>query len=479
MTRRIRKKAQLTSIAEPQMVTLTKKPANRSGFKVMRSADGGLEQEVQRADDYLISIELPEGASEEQAHSILSDYGLADEYKVVQTDERYSLVRNDLEGDEKYVPVPLHQGQVAHIAPAAFQRSEDLEIKVSEHKWPDGDAKASIRLTSIRFDVDKFDTAAAVDEWLDSNAIDYPVNGVEQSENAFVVTRSEADDDTREVTLSDGVTGTICRSDTLDFPYALYGRTAEQAYGQWGWGQLDFNAMMADIVFTDKSNDAIWYLQRVLDNVVINSELPLDTRKQLIVNAVSSYAAYQIGLIDALPRAVIEQTRSDEQTTGQENEMSKETETAAKSESVDTKVERSEQEAVTKETTTEEQPKAESEFVTRSELAEVVTAAVAAAMAPAKEETVERSEETPTEEATEESKLDRILGAVGKLAGVVEDQGKTITNLRSEFDEAEGTTTVTRSTDESEGVEDLTEQKTLTRADAGFWAGSFIESAAK
>lgn len=453
--KRVRKKASLASVIEPQLVTLTKSPANRIGFKVIRSAG----EQVQR-DSHLLCVELPEGVTEDVARQAAEEYGLAEQYDLLERDGRYYLCRSDADvdiPDNEYVKVSLNGGAVARVSNEAFQRSEEF-LEQNAEAEPKG---KSIRLTALRFDRTIFDTPVKVDQWLKENDIDYPVNGVEQLEDAFAVNRADAEGDTREVKFADGVTGTICRAEELDYPYALYGLTVEEAYGDWGWGQLDFNAMQADREYSDSAMEAIHVLSRVLENVALYSELPLDERKQLIANAVAGYAAYTIGLIDALPRSVIEQTRSDEQPNDQETVMSEQASTA-EGQSVDTTVERNETEAATNETTettTEETP----QYVTRSELTDAVTAAVTAAMEAqsagqaateesATEEEAQRSDESEESEATGiDAKLDKIVEAMGTMGKAIETIQGEQKSLRNDFDEAEAGTVVSRST-EPEGT---------------------------
>lgn len=486
-TKRVRQKIGLARIGEPDNVTLTEKPANRSGFKIMRSV--GEEQEAgaptERSDKYLIRIELPEGISEEDAISISDSYGLDEGYSLTSKDGRYTLVRSERSGN-KGVSVAMNDGSVAYVDTKAFQRSEDILQSTANTEEEETPPRKSVRLVSLRFDAETFATPAAVDDWLTQRSIPYPANGVEQQDDGFIVTTSEADDETKDIAYGTGVTGVICRADEEGLPGALYAQTIEQAYGSWGWDQLNFAAAMADVVFTDSSYQYLDTLNEVLRNIIFYSSEDLDTRKKLIVNALSEYASFMVGLIDALPQSVIEQTRSDTQPSEQESEMG----TKATTASTEAATARTEQDATTEAPATEA-PATEqntSEFITRADMESAVTAAVTAAFAaaaPVAKETEAASTEAAaapvtTERAEEpaagsmaslEKAMESMVGIMGSMAESVKaipTLTQRVDALRSELDEELGTTTVTRSTEETQPVSKKTERSEDDNPDAVF-----------
>lgn len=97
----------------------------------------------------------------------------------------------------------------------------------------------------------------------------------------------------------------VIRCDTCDIPDGFIAVVNETAYGNWGWGQLDFAAAMADEEFCEAIDDANYRLRDVLRNILLHSALPLAERKTLMVHAVDQYKAYMIGILDSLPRQVL------------------------------------------------------------------------------------------------------------------------------------------------------------------------------
>lgn len=459
--RRKRRRAQLSSINEPGFLTLTKSPANRSPFKVIRSADGDEGKVVERSDSDLLSIDLPTGISRNDAEGIMRTFGLEDDYEIVESDGLFRLHRRGSDADAKTVKLEMGEGIVANVAVSAFQRSDE---EFADACKPEGDQKKYVALVNVRFDNGHFKSVKQVSDWLDGHEVTYPEGAVKIEKDGFTVTRGDAEGETREVDLGDGVLGTICRAEAQDVPMRVYRNVLEQAYGSWGWGHIDFAAALADPIFTDKSWDALWALRDVLENIVIYSGLPLDDRKALIRNACNSYADYMSALLDALPRGVIEQARSDKLVPGQEGVMPKQkTETKGQKsvEADTTQVERND-------TTTDDKTKTEEQFVTRAELEDVVGSAVTTALRAAgigggaeggdgkegaegegKATTAKRSEEQEGEQAEEgyaklATALDVFATKMGEMVTGVQTEIKT---LRSDMDEYKESVTVTRSTD--------------------------------
>ena len=467
--KRTRKKANLASIGTPQLVTLTKSPANQTGFKVMRSEEAGVvEEKVIRGEQNLISITLPAGITSDDADTVLTNFGLTEDYTVTETDGSFSLVRNASTGEEETLAIPMNgDGLIAHISTDAFLRSDTTEVE--------GETIDSVSLSTIRFDKTDYDSGTQVSAWLTEKGIECPQGGLVEEDDFFLVTRTELGTETKEITLATGITGTIQRADALDIPVALYGMTVEQAYGSWGWNQINFSAAIADENFTNKSWDAIYALRDVLENIVFYSDFDLETRKILIRNATSGYADYMVSLIDVLPTGVIEQARSDNNPDAKEAIMPKTKEdTVATTEPVTRTEEKLVEGAVVapeaKDTiVTDDAP------ITRSELTGLIATAVAAAMTPAP--AAEAAPAAVVAEVTRtDATVDPMVAMAAAMTALTESVGTIageVKTIRSDITEAEEGTTVARSDDtEGEGVE---EDEPTQRSDV--FSGMFRKTA--
>lgn len=439
----------LLKLIEPTFLSLVDSPANRTGFKIVRSAqptegnmahtDRNIRQRVtKRTDSGLLSIQFPAGVGEAEAHELMSAMALGDDYELVANDDgSYVARRKELEesGMDDSVPVELGGGYVAVLRNSSVCRS-DANV-------------AGVTLTGLEFD-ETFDSADAVKSWLTEREVNFKPGGVEELAGGYLVTRHDTPEgtDVRKVKLGDGVTGLVAKTKDTDVPTRVYRSVVEQAYGNWGWGHLNFAAALVDPEFTDRSWDAIYVLKDVLENIVLYSGLQLEERKALVKGALDQFYQYITALIDSLPRQVLEQaasaSRSDNSnletdpmsTQNQQPAASAPAAAPAAAHATGDPAASSppvvgEQAPVTatESVATETTPDAP-EFVTRAEMETAITTAVAAALAAA----------TPVQRSDDKAVLDA-LGKITEGMGVIT---RSVGSLKDEMDELAGKT-VTRS----------------------------------
>lgn len=265
----MKKQVNLTKIESPKFVSLVKYPANRTGFKIVR----------RRAESSLLSITLPEGATEEDAQNVMKDFSLSADYEITTQDNRVVLKRR------------------GELADGVTVRAADGSILTVEKPEVTGELPY-IALTAIRFSIDAFPDQQDVKDWLSKNGIE---GEIVSKDDAFIVTRAETENDTREIELETGVVLTITRSMHEDMP--MMPNITETAYGNWGWGQIDFFAAVADRDYSEMAGMALGKLNNVLENITFG-DLPIDTRKELILNAVSQFGLFMATLLDMLPRTI-------------------------------------------------------------------------------------------------------------------------------------------------------------------------------
>lgn len=443
---RTRKKTvALTELQEPNYLSLVGLPANRAGFKVVRedgsvarvtsegsetsdvsstdmpSKEGSRKRKKKCSDPALLSIQLPPGATADDAASILVKFDLEEDYEVAHDDSgNVYLRRKDcLEVDPTtYVEVPLSGGMVANISQAVFHR---YDIK----------GVTGVSLARIDFD-STFGKIEEVKAWLEKNEI--VCNNLEEVEGGFIANRVDTKAILKPVSIEEGIRGYVMRSENTDIPVKVYRSVIEQSYGNYGWGHVDFASALADPEYTEDCYDAIYILRDVLENILLYSALPLEERKVLVQNACSNFASYISAMMDALPRAAmppVSQQTSDKAKS--EKDMPNSNEAKA--------------------------PEAQ-QYVTRSELESIVESAVSKALASStaetkKEETATRSDETTQEPASAAASVDTtVIEAVKAIADTQKAMLEAITGIRSDVAEnkkeieALGSSTTTRRSDE-------------------------------
>lgn len=302
------KKVNLTRATKPKFLTLTGRPANQVAFKILRNDNGEevmtphiqRQRRTRRSDSPVLRIAFPEGVTADEARSTLDGYGLSG-YEVSETDEGVVAVRSDAPEATDTLQVVMAGGEVATILKPVAQRADE--------------GPAAIAVVSMEFAADYFETSGEVTDWLKRNDVDFQSDALENGDQGTVVRRTETQpDDVRRVEVDPGVVFVIARADEESIPVGYEAVITDTAYGNWGWGHLDFAAAMADKEFCRLAEESTYVLRNVCDRILFYSELPLAQRKVLIAEAAGQYASFVGSLMDALPtRAVKAVHRTDSQ----------------------------------------------------------------------------------------------------------------------------------------------------------------------
>lgn len=384
--KKVAKKVNLVKIVEPKFLTMTKLPANQVAFRIVREDKETLTMTTEtqtagkrrvralRADSPLLALAFADGTTQEEATEIMAEYGLVD-FSITELDGKVVALRSDAKSlPEGAITVTLQEGTRAYI----LKRDD-----ASPSELP------NIAITALRFSHEAFPDEMDVTAWLNKHDVDFLENGTQNLGTETVVARSELQEgsDTRTLELETGVIAVVARAEALDVPESMVAVVSEAAYGNWGWGQLDFLAALADVQFSEASREALYKLDDVLRNIMFYSPLPVSVKKDLVNRAAGQFAGYIGALMDALPAQVVIATRSAIQP--KEKDMAKEdaapttnTEEAA----------RSDANAVAEASATDAQgtpakKTTAGEAVTRSEVATMIEAAVTAAITAVRAET--------------------------------------------------------------------------------------------
>jgi hypothetical protein len=463
MTKRVKrddvvtKEVEVSTMHEPKFLTLTKKPANEIGFKIVRSDNNGEENEMADAKtafanrkrrvrnaerSSLLYLEYPKDSTEEDVKRSVEEMGLEGYEIVKDEDGSIGVLRSDLtQIPEDVITVKLSGGIIAGVS-----RKDIPAPSVS-------DPTPHVAVVSLRFDPEQFPSEESISDYLQRNDIDIPETGLDNTDNVISVVLKRADEnaEVREVEVDEGVIASVVRSEVWYVPAPYVEVVSETSYGQWGWGQYDFGAILADKEFSEAADRANYVLKSLLDRILFYSSLTIAARKDLVSRATEQYAAYINSLLDALPTKVIIANRSDKDT--KESDMSKKekTETGAENKTVD----RSDEEK--KNETSNEAP------ITRSEVATMIVEGVKAGIAEAVKEgsLIARSDESSEGndaggeadgEGKEEVTLKEVLRSVGELANSM----KTLTEKVSEI---EGGTIVRSDEGDGESEKKETQRK--------------------
>lgn len=367
----------LTRISVPKAISLVGRPANKVAWRVVRSADATTKGEnemkppiVRRArrsePSPILRMSFPLEYTDEQVTAKMGEFGLTG-YDVLRNDTAVLATRGDL----KSISAPLQTTAIRLTA-------DGIVAEVARGEPAPTNPKSQISIASLTFRSDKF-TPEKVGSWLADNKIETAAPVAAEGEGDFIVTRHEVPEgeETRVVELEEGVTATVMRSDCCDIPEGFIAVVNETCYGNWGWGQLDFNASMADKQFSDLMEDAIWRLRDVLKHILLYSSLPLDERKTLAARALEQFGTFTASILDSLPRTVLVAVVRSASPTKEKLEMTTKTASGANPNTADTD---------------------DNKPVTRSELKALIAEAMAA--------NAQRSEPAPTPAAptTEASK---------------------------------------------------------------------------
>lgn len=478
----------IMQLVEPEFLSLVKTPANQTGFKIIRSTQDNTKmahtdrnlrvRNKQKRADGLLSVDFPEGLTEEEAREMMDAFALGDDYELSTTDvgTYYAKRTGDSTGVSNGVRIDLGNGYSATIDKSiAATRSDNAIVGVT--------------LVGFEFD-ETFESVDSIKEWLGDREINFTEESIESLEGGTIVTRhvTPAGEVPRKVKLADGVVGIVSKTADTDVPDMVYRTVIEQSYGNWGWGHLNFATALADPAFTDQSWDAIYVLRDVLENVVIYSGLPLDDRKVLIQNVCEQFTQYMTSLIDSLPREVIEQARKDRKQTKRHDDMAM-NKKDTKKKKVETTDDKTVEDTTTTDTAGKDVTRSDSddsadgtdgtdddtnagtedtaEFVTRSELKSLVTEAMQEALAPEKEKTKRSDEEETESDMSIMAKAMTTMGdAMAKITRSVED-------VKGDIDVLNGATTTRSDGDDAAAEEEGDAAEKAKRADASPFDGMF------
>jgi hypothetical protein len=293
----------LVKVDTPEFLSLVGKPANQRPFQIIRSARPA---KAKRGEDAVLMITFPDDYTEEDAAAALESFGMEGYTLVVEETLCYAY-RSDLQSVAKVQELKpttvrlTSDGVTAHIDPAQYQPksgSEGTGIGVCRYEF-----------TKTTFDNDK------IIAWGNQNGVDISVDAIENSSSDVIsVSRAQLTEGTevRRMELEAGVTAVIVRTDgmqiidgAIKIPDGFVAVVNEAAYGNWGWGQMDFYAASADRAFCEEMEDAAWRLRDVMSNIMFYNQLPLDTRKQLVTRCLQQYGQFISDAMDALPRQVL------------------------------------------------------------------------------------------------------------------------------------------------------------------------------
>lgn len=341
-----RRRVNLARLAEPHNLTLTKKPANRSGFKVVRSDEteetdmldldkmptrkrrrAGVVSSprtatiksprtvalgshdlarTKRKDAGLLNLILPSGATKDDAMDVIESFGLSDDYEIVQSEDGRIILHRREAGDvEETIPIQLNNGIIAEVDAALLDPM--MNRKRGDTDMGDGCALARIDFDSRAFNTEK------VNKWLNHYSVDYLENGVEAVDGGVIVMRNDEipEKDCHKIRLAEGVVGYIARADANDIPVKISRAIVNEAFGNFGFGHLDFASALADPEFSNRSESAIFQLSDVLHNIVFRSGLPIGERKELIGRATGQFSTFMGNLMDNLPAVVLDNMKAE------------------------------------------------------------------------------------------------------------------------------------------------------------------------
>lgn len=294
------KKVNLTKLVDPKFLTLTGSPANQTAFKLIRKDGENMNlQHVQRKrirrSDSLVSITFEEGLDEAGVKVVLAEWGI-EEFTIETSGDRLKAVlRSDTEDATMNVQTP--DGRTLTVLKPISNAASD--------------EKKNIAVARMDFAKDAFPELSDVTEWLKRNDIDETTVKIIPGDVVTSVQRLDStDEDTRALTVEQGVTFNIVRAEDADIPATFVTVVSDTAFGSWGWGQLDFSAVMADKEFSKAADDAIYALRNVLDRIMFYSDVPIAIRKDLVRSALTQFGDHAISLMDALPSKVVVAIRS-------------------------------------------------------------------------------------------------------------------------------------------------------------------------
>lgn len=390
----VKKTVNIAALSYPRFLTLVKHPGGQVAFKVVRK-DGNsapaepVTEEVEAVQPQrirrvrsvvrssLLSIVYPATVTDEDVEEDMASMGLTGYTLSRQPDGSLLLLRSDL----TTLPENTFRVDLGGSRFATILRSESAPAQ-KDH------GPAGLTLVALDFKTEAFADEDAVLAFLSKNAVTYLEGGITRDDGIIRVSCSNVPADTEVRTIEiDGVTASVARSEigTLSGEPGFTSVINDAAFGCWGWGQLDFSARLADVKFSEAGREATALLYDTLQDVLFYNSLPVTVRKELVVRAVNQFSLYMVSLLEALPEKLVVINRSSVQ---EKEDMSKESTavTAAGPGAV----------------TPSEAPVVDTP-ITRTEIKEIVDAALAAFVAAQKTEAeVQRTDEpaAPAAEVT-------------------------------------------------------------------------------
>lgn len=295
----------LVKIAKPEFLSLVGKPANQRPFPVIRSADAGKRvTRTKRGDNAVLMLTFPPGYDEVQVATMVSEFGMVG-YEISTDGDRYYARRSDLQSIAK----------VEEMKPQAIRITSDgvmAAVDPNQYAPRTAESVAKIGLAAFEFDAKTFDQEKII-SWGKQNSVDIQNDAIENSScDVISVSRGEVSEETevKRIQIEEGVVAVVYRCcDEMavanPIPDGYVAAIVETAYGHWGWGQLDFDASMADRAFCDLMDSAEYRLSSVIRDILFYNDLPLESRKQLVTRCLQQYEAFVNGAIDSLPRQVL------------------------------------------------------------------------------------------------------------------------------------------------------------------------------
>ncbi len=294
--KQVTKAVNLSKIQTAKNLTLTGSPANEIAFKVVRKDQTGApvakisrQRPVRRMAPSLTLL-FPELAGEDTIAEQMAEFGIAD-YKLgdIVDGKRVVKASDDAKMPETYVKINLRDDIQALVAQGAVVPT-------------DTDPLPNIRVVEIDFKKENFASDAEVKAWAEQNGIDISESEIDNGDQSVIVRRSKVEDGTevKQIPVGEGVSVSVIRAEVQDIPPALFEVVSEAAYGNWGWGQLDFAARMADVEFSEVAREALDVLDSVVRDILFWSPLPLAVRKDLVARAWSQFGGFIGSLLEGL-----------------------------------------------------------------------------------------------------------------------------------------------------------------------------------
>ncbi|RKZ87542.1 MAG: hypothetical protein DRQ39_04075 [Gammaproteobacteria bacterium] len=460
-----KKLAQIAVATQPKYLSMVKAPANRTGFKIVRSDNTKPDPKektftptrTRRTDskDGMLYIALPSDFTEADAQEVMDQFGLEEDYEISMAEGHVRLVRNDMfeNAMPETVAIRIDKNAVAYVSTTSFSNTNTLR---------DDTKIAGATLDCIEFEGHDEDAVKAYLAKIDIDITDENFERIDDEVFSVSYKKQEEAKRTDRIKLADGITARIYRTERNDLPEAIQRGVVEECYGNYGYGQLDFYAALADEMYTDAAYDANYKLSDILREVTLYSGLNLSSRVDLMNNALSQYSYYMTELMNSLPRSVVSSMTSDiskdsrkedkDMTIEKKKEVTADTETEAKrsddavvadtkkDEEVKPEVEAKRDDEATPEAKADDSDKEET--LKRSDVDAMIATAVAAALSAQRDDSKESEAKEPEAKGDEEEAetdgdddaakrsddaIAKLTASVEALAGKVEELGDTST----------------------------------------------------